>query len=402
LGSGIYAPVQSNTNVDITIANTLFDSNVSSSLNTTSALGLSGSAAWFNGLGSSSDVDLTFVNNIDNSTASNVNANSHAVLAISKTSTSIGIFNAEISNSIFWDNTTIGNAVTRSITDIHESSVTSVNVYNSIDENNFNDSSITSTTSTSNSDPLFISVTDFTLQASSPAVDTGDNTKIPASITTDLAGNQRILNTTVDMGAYEGSTIVIVTTTWLPTAIGSWHTASNSSNGVPTSTTNAIKPFTGYNPTIYNGASGFVNNLEIQSNFRLKVNAGSLTINGDLTIESGATLEVESYNSSNGSLILKGTQIGSGNVTYNRTVTNNWHLLASPVVGQNIAAVKNSLAFNGVQYAVAPYDNTQSLSYLRYPYFTMAAGANNIDNAGNFIAAKGYSVKKTTAGDLSF
>ena len=44
---------------------------------------------------------------------------------------------------------------------------------------------------------------DFELQAGSPAIDSGDNSKIPSGITTDLLGNQRIFNTTVDMGAYE-------------------------------------------------------------------------------------------------------------------------------------------------------------------------------------------------------
>lgn len=39
--------------------------------------------------------------------------------------------------------------------------------------------------------------------AASPAVDAGDNDKLPAEITKDLAGNDRIINGTVDIGAYE-------------------------------------------------------------------------------------------------------------------------------------------------------------------------------------------------------
>ncbi|WP_373942078.1 T9SS type A sorting domain-containing protein [Polaribacter sejongensis] len=43
----------------------------------------------------------------------------------------------------------------------------------------------------------------------SPAINTGDNTKIPTSITKDLLGNQRIFDTTVDMGVYEfGSSVL--------------------------------------------------------------------------------------------------------------------------------------------------------------------------------------------------
>jgi hypothetical protein len=55
-------------------------------------------------------------------------------------------------------------------------------------------------------DPLFISSTNLRLQACSPAIDAGDNTAIPAGVTTDLDGNPRIYNSgTVDMGAYESS-----------------------------------------------------------------------------------------------------------------------------------------------------------------------------------------------------
>lgn len=53
------------------------------------------------------------------------------------------------------------------------------------------------------SDPLFTSATDLSLQASSPAIDKGNNSLIPLGITTDIIGFDRIYNTTVDLGAYE-------------------------------------------------------------------------------------------------------------------------------------------------------------------------------------------------------
>ena len=43
------------------------------------------------------------------------------------------------------------------------------------------------------------------LTTSSRAIDAGDNTYLPAGITEDLVGNDRIQNTTVDLGAYEGA-----------------------------------------------------------------------------------------------------------------------------------------------------------------------------------------------------
>lgn len=41
------------------------------------------------------------------------------------------------------------------------------------------------------------------LMSNSPAANTGSNAAIPAGITTDILGNNRVLNTTVNMGAYE-------------------------------------------------------------------------------------------------------------------------------------------------------------------------------------------------------
>jgi len=56
-----------------------------------------------------------------------------------------------------------------------------------------------------NQAPLFTDAAndDFTLQSGSPAINAGDNSFIPAGITTDLLQNVRIYNTTVDMGCYE-------------------------------------------------------------------------------------------------------------------------------------------------------------------------------------------------------
>ncbi|NQY30971.1 MAG: hypothetical protein HRT69_16075 [Flavobacteriaceae bacterium] len=211
--TSIYSIIRSNTYVDITISNSLFDKNISANLNTTNAQGISGSAGWFRMLGNSSDVNFNFVNNtlinnIDKGTNS-VSANTHAVLAISKSSGFNGVFNTTVANNIFWNNKTIGNAITRSITDLYKLPVTSVNVYNSIDESNFNDSSITSITNTSNLDPLFTDVGngDYTLQSGSPAIDSGDNSY--ATATLDLVANTRIQGGTVDMGCYESVSLAI-------------------------------------------------------------------------------------------------------------------------------------------------------------------------------------------------
>jgi len=56
-----------------------------------------------------------------------------------------------------------------------------------------------------NSNPMFVSsaTNNFTLQVGSPAIDTGNNSLLTSAVTTDLDGNIRIVNTTIDMGAYE-------------------------------------------------------------------------------------------------------------------------------------------------------------------------------------------------------
>lgn len=60
-------------------------------------------------------------------------------------------------------------------------------------------------TDAKNSDPLFVDneVGNYKLQTGSPAINAGDNALIPAGTTTDIEGKSRILNTTVDLGAYE-------------------------------------------------------------------------------------------------------------------------------------------------------------------------------------------------------
>jgi hypothetical protein len=63
-------------------------------------------------------------------------------------------------------------------------------------------------------DPMFISARDFRLQSESPAIDAGNNARVPASIVTDAAGNARIAppGGTVDIGAYENQDVTTTTT----------------------------------------------------------------------------------------------------------------------------------------------------------------------------------------------
>jgi len=57
------------------------------------------------------------------------------------------------------------------------------------------------------SDPLFVGVDDLRLAPGSPCIDAGDNTALPAEVTTGLDGNPRLINGKVDMGAFEAGSM---------------------------------------------------------------------------------------------------------------------------------------------------------------------------------------------------
>ncbi len=194
-----------NKTLDVTITNSLFTNNVSKNISA-SVLGYTGSATWIRAYTQGSSItttinNCTFANNID--TGTSANTPERGPLALGRRTQDNSTHNATINNSIFYGNTGAGGVVTKSINKGFLLLPNTVYVNNSIGEDNF--SNLTYLTNTSNTDPLFTDAAnnDFTLQSTSPAVDAGDNSKIPAGITTDLVGNARIYNTTVDMGVYE-------------------------------------------------------------------------------------------------------------------------------------------------------------------------------------------------------
>ena len=128
-----------------------------------------------------------------------------------------------------------------------------------------------------------------------------------ASITTDQRGeSRRQYNPTI--GAYEPNNY---NQTWTGTTTTSWSTASNwSPSSVPTANDNITIPdvsgVSGNDPVIaYNGTADC----------------------GNLTINSGGSLTIESTSSGTGSLIVNGT--ASGNVTVKRFLTaDKWHYIS--------------------------------------------------------------------------
>lgn len=151
------------------VANTLFINNKCSSAD-------SSSATIFNGITSSYSSTLTLVNNTitDNNT--------------------VGIYNNK--GIVFARN----NIVCNNASDLYafNGGITATNNLIGTSNTNFSGNG-----NIFNSDPLFVGNGNYSLQATSPAIDAGSNSYLPDSITFDLNGNKRISKDTIDMGAYE-------------------------------------------------------------------------------------------------------------------------------------------------------------------------------------------------------
>ncbi len=243
--------------------------------------------------------------------------------------------------------------------------------------------------------------------------------------------------------------------TWLNTDDSDWATASNWSNGVPSSTDNVgvynytSQPSSSADLSVKNLVVGTGASLNVSSNTLTTTgdifNFGTLTVNSGLTNSgtsstfinegtlanngtstlndfsnnSGATATVNSgktmiingdlinsgtftinagSETNNGSLIVNGTS--TGNVTYNRWMTaDKWHIVSAPVETQDISDVltnvsgTNSIALNGSDYGVTDYlEPTNEWG----TYFTNGT-------AGSFTSGKGYLMRRQTDdGTVSF
>ena len=200
----LYTDLASST-VNVDVSNSLFDGNKAIDNGTTK--GFAGSAGWFRAYAANSTINANFINNtyVNNIDTGTYAGTSRRTLGLEKTSTAI--MNGKIYNSIFWNNREISNAQTKAVGSVLDAFPTTMIVNNSLDSDNF--SNVTSKLNIVTTNPLFVNSSDYQLTATSPAINTGDNSKVPASITEDLLGAFRIFDTTVDMGVYEfGSTVL--------------------------------------------------------------------------------------------------------------------------------------------------------------------------------------------------
>ncbi|UAM98463.1 T9SS type A sorting domain-containing protein [Polaribacter litorisediminis] len=185
-------------------------------------------------------------------------------------------------------------------------------------------------------------------------------------------------------GANDGyaiSSFTVTETSSLPTTItwdGSdspdWATAANWDTGtVPTAFDNVVIPDVATAPIISSTTGAVTNNLTITEPESLNITAG-------------------------GSLIVTGNSIGE--VTYNIAVSNQWHLVSSPVAGEtyddNWADNNNIVSGSGSNRGISTYQNGTP-NETTGPWVYMQDG-----ETSTFSSGIGYSLKRTSSGTYSF
>ncbi|WP_300568914.1 T9SS type A sorting domain-containing protein, partial [Flavobacterium sp.] len=212
-GAGVYTYTNNNASATYNVSNSIFKRNQVKDNGAT--LAYAGSSLWIRAYGTSSVISTnfigcTFADNLDTGTFSGLNNFNRCTLAVSKRNSVTANHNSTLSNNIFWNNKAAGGTIARPISGLVDDIVTPITITNSIDETNFTGVTLSGTSlNTSGSNPLFTNAAsgDYTLSSGSPAIDTGNNASVIG--TTDLLNNQRIFNSTVDMGAFEfGSSVL--------------------------------------------------------------------------------------------------------------------------------------------------------------------------------------------------
>ncbi|WP_341224393.1 3-coathanger stack domain-containing protein [uncultured Arcticibacterium sp.] len=231
-----------------------------------------------------------------------------------------------VTNCIFWNN----------------KKVTSTTVAGADIENLYSSTPVVTYTSLQNyaggtgcitGDPLFVDAanSDLRLMACSPAIDKGttDTTGLNIGLV-DLAGNDRVLNNRIDMGAYEGASsglaISTDSLTWIGAVSTAWNEACNwSPAGIPTATNDVIIPSAPANQPTLSVNTAVAKSVEVRSgaSFTIAV-GGELTINNSKAIAGRIIAFYNDGTVNNNGKLTMGNLAGIGKVgLYNLSTFNN-------------------------------------------------------------------------------
>jgi len=315
-------------------------------------------------------------------------------------------------NCIVWgNNATTGNQ-------IYASAGGTITLNYSCYSNQDNDIVMSSTTFTATNnnstvDPLFVNAAneDFRLFGNSPAVNSGLNSY--NTLLSDIRGETRIQNTTIDMGAYEWTSGLDPTTnilTWTGALSTDWNTPSNWDPAiVPSATIDALIPDMPNDPIVSMDPENPAecSNLTIQNSAVLSVAAGkALTVNGTLVNNAGnAGLFLKSDATATASLIHETSGV---NATVERYIPEyagaaGWHYISSPV---GVQAIQPEFVASPTPNAG---DDFYKFSEPDYLWLSVKDNSGNWNTSfeNNFVTGCGYNVAyaenetKSFAGELN-
>ena len=190
-------------------------------------------------------------------------------------------------------------------------------------------------------------------------------------------------------------TFVSAQETWVGGTSSNWSLDANWSDGSAPSSFhigNIVIPDVTNDPVMTNVVQTVAGNISISSNATLTLTTSSIqqggvtTNNGSIILNSGSAFTTNADVS------------GSGSFKYNRnlSVTDDWYVISSPFSGQDIdafAAAEPLGTGTGSNLGLGSY-NTSSDDYTY-----LQSGASG---TGNFTSGKGYIVRVSSTGDITF
>jgi hypothetical protein len=177
-------------------------------------------------------------------------------------------------------------------------------------------------------------------------------------------------------------------TTWNGSESSAWNTEANWSNGIPNINSDVTIENTSTDPIITTAVS--VKSVTINYKGQIRVlETGNLSTIGNF-VNGG-----KAYFHPGSSLIVGGTS--TGNIYYIRTIGSaNWHLISSPVIGQDIDAFYSAGAI------ASGTDNNRGLSEYNNSIPGWTYYQDGTSGSGDFLSGEGRSIKLTAPNYIIF